>query len=444
MTGLGRQNSTQWDVGDPMRAVRMEAINDEFDDLRSLGTDRGKVVASKGAQLNACDATTGWVASGTGTALAIDSTKYIEGTGSLKLGASGAGTATYTLTTTATDYSYAETMMLSLWHDFDLQSSITSVTVKIGSDSSNYKHNTITLSDEDYGNWKYRHELAIDSMSDVGSPDMANVDYFVIEYLVTGTIGSGKILIDDIRVSDLAVDIGAFTANVGGTVVNYAGITHQTITASSTNYIMLSAGGSLVINTTGFLGVNAQVAEVVTDTNSITSIAMKRQEIVGGTFGGGTDLVRVESVDTDSLGGVKQVLVGNSLATEMTGSANCAIWFDFIMPHSIEAGADLYLKLVYDMSTAETSKIVQIDMDYWVVSDAGDTTPAGTTGSTSDDISVPNTAETLDIYTATNNKISSANVQPGRLVTVKLTRDVSAGSSHSGKIRIFGIEMYQA
>ncbi len=262
----------------------MEDINLEFDDIRANGTDRGQVRESKGSQINSCDAITGWAVSGVATPLAIDTTKFLEGTASLKLGATGVGVSTNELTIGSVDYSAKKYALLDLWHDFDLQSSITSVEFRIGSDSSNYKSIAISLTNPDFGNWKQRHKMLISAMSDTGTPVMTAVTYVAVVYTVTAAIGAGKILVDDIRISNLAVDIAPLTANVGGIIQDYAGITEQAITDAATNYIQISDAGTLLVNTTGFLTTHARIAEVVAAGGVITSIALKRQETVGGDF----------------------------------------------------------------------------------------------------------------------------------------------------------------
>jgi len=74
----------------------------------------------------------------------------------------------------------------------------------------------------------------------------------------------------------LTINVGAGTLLNGSAIVNYAGASAQAVAANQTNYIQLTAAGSLVINTSGFVAGNMPLAEVVTNGTDITMITDRR------------------------------------------------------------------------------------------------------------------------------------------------------------------------
>ena len=84
--------------------------------------------------------------------------------------------------------------------------------------------------------------------------------------------------------------------NQAGIATSYAGAASQAVTASSTNYVYLTNGGTLTVNTTGFPStptLYVPLAVVVAGSSTITSIADSRVclPVVGTGFlplGGGT------------------------------------------------------------------------------------------------------------------------------------------------------------
>lgn len=74
----------------------------------------------------------------------------------------------------------------------------------------------------------------------------------------------------------LTINVGAGYFIFGSTNVTFAGASAQAVTAASTNYVQLKIDGSLVVNTTGYLGGHIPLATVVTDGTDITSITDTR------------------------------------------------------------------------------------------------------------------------------------------------------------------------
>lgn len=446
MAGIGAQHSKQWQPNDPVRASRLEDLNEEMLDIRTIGHDRGLVRKSSGEQVNSCDSATGWVASGVGTAVAIDTAKFLEGAGSLKIGASGAGTAIYTLTQTAQDYSTKLKLFFDLWFDYSTYGDITSVTVKIGSDASNYKSATVTINDDDYGDWKKRVEVTIASMSDTGSPDMANVDYFAIEVAVTDAVAAGLILLDDIRVADLAVDVGAFTANVGGTILNVSAISELDLADDDTNYVEVNTSGTVSVNQSGFNSNQANLAEVVTSSGEITSITVKRADVVGGDFNAITTPFIVDEVDNDETNPVlnRQLYTSttNLPALGLVNATTSSFWFDFILPAGWSASTDIIFDLTYSASVGSNNFVMQLE--YWVVEDGGDTTPASATDTVTETIAAPASTEVIKKVTTTTLKIAAADLAAGAHIVCRMSRLGSDGSdSNTGEMYLHGCQAYQ-
>ncbi len=447
MPGIGLQHSKQWQPNDPVRATRLEDFNSEISDIRSVGHDRGLVRESKGVQLNACDATTNWAASGVATALAIDTDKKLEGTGSLKIGASGAGTATYTYTPAPQNYSTKKKLLLDLWFDYVTYGSITSVTVKIGSDSSNYKYSAITINADDYGDWKKRVELVISSMSTTGAPNMAAVDYFAIDIVVTGAIEAGRILIDDIRVADLAVDIAAFTANVGGTIINVSEVSELDLTDSATNYIEVSTAGTVSVNTSAFTADQANLAIVVTSGGAISSISVKRADVVGGQFSSGGTPIMINEVDNETTARViNRLLHTTNTNIKIIGFPNgrtASCWFQFQLPDTYSASTDI----IFDLTLISTigGGNLRMQLDYWIVADGGDTTPTtNPTGTTNETIAAPAAVETLKKVTTSTLKVPGVDLSAGALVICKLSRLGADGAdTATGEMQLATLQAYQ-
>jgi len=83
--------------------------------------------------------------------------------------------------------------------------------------------------------------------------------------------------------SFLATDAGGLNIDVGSGyfvtddgVVTYAGVSGQAMTDDATNYVMLDTDGTLVVNTTGWVGSHTPIAIVTTVSGDITSVADAR------------------------------------------------------------------------------------------------------------------------------------------------------------------------
>lgn len=132
---------------------------------------------------------------------------------------------------------------------------------------------------------------------------------------------------------NVAVAAGVFE-NRAGAKVTYGGASSHAMTASTTNYVYLTDGGTLTVNTTGFPSTgtyHVPLATVVAGSSSITSIVDSRVAFgsVGGTngtfvgtlivqSGGGTSALTVNA-STPAIGFFNATPVG-----QQTGGAATA------------------------------------------------------------------------------------------------------------------------
>ena len=163
--------------------------------LRTLQID--SPLLNTGIILNECDSLTGngtW--SGTATNLSIDNVNYAAGSGSL----------TFNLTATASSYvettiptgidltAHENQSVMFFWVYLPVAANFTSVSLRWGSDSSNYWDTgniSTTQSDTVFQNgWNLISFPWVDS-STTGSPDVTSVTYMRVTYNTNGTAQTG-------------------------------------------------------------------------------------------------------------------------------------------------------------------------------------------------------------------------------------------------------------
>ncbi len=127
---------------------------------------------------------------------------------------------------------------------------------------------------------------------------------------------------------------------------------------------------------------------------------------------------------------VSNDFVGNWPVICFDGSSDTAVWFTFRNPR---AGYDYKLKLEGMMDTAEASKAISMNIEYYVVAANGDMTPAAATGSGEDEITTPDDAEERLSHSGVNLKIAGGYLSEANMVIlVKLWRDVDGTASNHG------------
>jgi len=148
-----------------------------------------------------------WIETGTGTNPTRSTADYQEGSIAASFGWTGSGTATFTATTTSVDASLLTGATsgavtkgyLSCWIKFSDYTTITTVTLRVGSASS---HNIfLALSFNPYelqatNEWQQLY-IPLTSMTLLGTPDWTALDYARVTVAETGT---SSLLIDGLRI----------------------------------------------------------------------------------------------------------------------------------------------------------------------------------------------------------------------------------------------------
>lgn len=168
-------------------------------------TALGKKIPISGTEtVDDCE-TADWT-DGTDTASALNSTTFKKGSNSLsvaKTGTSGTS-ATISKTTTSVDFTDKDLWLWLYVEDVsDLVSTGTAVTIRFGSDSSNYYYLDIAVGSLEDG-W---NAIMFDSSSatgTTGSPVITACDYTALIYNVddaADTVAADRILLDDVKVA---------------------------------------------------------------------------------------------------------------------------------------------------------------------------------------------------------------------------------------------------
>lgn len=152
-----------------------------------------------------CEATTGWTDSADMT-VSLNTTTFKEADGSLNLTKDGTGSASASTskTTTSRDFTSKE---LELWYyvddttTLDLHATSNCLTIRFGSDSSNYYQWTVDKASLSTG-WNRISGLTSATATVVSSPTITACDYTFIQVTATGsgdTWAAGKVAMDDIK-----------------------------------------------------------------------------------------------------------------------------------------------------------------------------------------------------------------------------------------------------
>lgn len=141
------------------------------------------------------------------------------------------------------------------------------------------------------------------------------------------SLGALAVTLTEVPSASLNVAVaGGVYRKADGTLATYAGAASQAMTTAATNYVYLTDGGTLTVNTSGFPATNhVRLAVVVAGASTITSITDARVShrsegvttylaLAGGTF---SDSGGVVTVETGTTNGVK---IGGS------SSSKLALW----------------------------------------------------------------------------------------------------------------------
>lgn len=143
------------------------------------------------AWLDTMGSTTDWTAVGTGSGLTVDETVYYNSPAALRFTLTGSGTGTLTKTINRLDISDYENVCVGfLAIRTPSIANLTSISLKVGSDSSNYDE--ITATQGFLGAWTVNDWLLVafdfSGATSTGTPDWDNIDYVQISVAHTGTI----------------------------------------------------------------------------------------------------------------------------------------------------------------------------------------------------------------------------------------------------------------
>lgn len=198
-------------------------------------TKYGKPLPDSVELINACDAVTDWAVANDATNLTLDTTNEIRGTGALNfdMAAYSAGQGTLTLTAGSTVDISAEKGYVGFWVNFPTgyTTDLTSIQLRIGSDSSNYYSWTLTNPPEGENTFIV---LQFADATTTGLPDDAAIDY--TQFIITtaaGYTGYTDFIIDDIR---------CYSANSTKPVTS---IFHWQNDTTLVNYLLAVAGSNM-------------------------------------------------------------------------------------------------------------------------------------------------------------------------------------------------------
>jgi hypothetical protein len=155
--------------------------------------------------VDSCDATTGWTA-GANTTRSVNTSTYKEGTGSLNMYVSSSATSgSMDKTTTSVDFTSKDLwqfVYISAALYANLLSTGAALTIRFGSDSSNYYYRTWTKAQLASG-WNYLMFNTTTATGTTGSPAIAACDYYYVSYAraAAGTDSAGDFIIDDLKVA---------------------------------------------------------------------------------------------------------------------------------------------------------------------------------------------------------------------------------------------------
>jgi len=214
--------------------------------------------------IDTCQATTGWTAGGTISSLTTSQAIYYQNNASLRFTLStGTGNLSKTLQSSLdmNDYENVGVAFLALQIPANV-SNLTSVTLRIGTDSSNYS--TVTVTNPFIGSFQDNlwQLTAFDfsTATNVGTPDWSNINYVNVIYVASGNISNvymGTLFMALPTPSQILFQTAAIFLPTGSTTPSVS-ITNNadTIILNDAAYNIFLYEGALAIleNTSGAMG----------------------------------------------------------------------------------------------------------------------------------------------------------------------------------------------
>lgn len=136
--------------------------------------------------------------------------------------------------------------------------------------------------------------------------------------------------------------------------------------------------------------------------------------------------IEINSMQGDTTSPPTSGLVGLNPCLNFNDATDQIAYFNFMIPEDCATGFDIVCEIAYCMASANTTDDVVLGLDANSVADAGDATPA-TESATTQTITVPDTAEIMDIVTTSTLKIPTAMLAANNVISCKFYRDANAG-----------------
>jgi len=218
-------------------------------DFANADTDLENPVPITGTeQIDDADATTGWVA-GTDSAITLNTTTFQQGTGALNLAKTGTSgtTGSMSKTTTSLDFtSKSFSVLINIQTLADLVASGTAISLRFGSDSSNYFQFDVAIGSLVAGINIIQFTSAT-ATSTTGAPVITACDFTEIIFnvdLAADLMAAGDFIVDDIKLASTDDFFKDFEA-VPAVDTSLDQISHDSrVTTIELNGILISEGGS--------------------------------------------------------------------------------------------------------------------------------------------------------------------------------------------------------
>ena len=126
---------------------------------------------------------------------------------------------------------------------------------------------------------------------------------------------------------------------------------------------------------------------------------------------------------------------------DYAGSSDGAAWYTFHFPSTLDDSKDINLLMVYNLDGSDDSKIVTIQVAYWVYGNTTTPVEGVPTATNSDNIST-GVSQNAQRQSTTLTAISNSNLTAGHTITLRILRDST--DTYSGTFQMLYLYMYQS
>lgn len=156
-----------------------------------------------------------------------------------------------------------------------------------------------------------------------------------------------------------------------------------------------------------------------------------------------TDWERIHGLtvlaDPDPRYAPTQVLLNYGPAVKFDAAVDNNLYINFTVPRNIDPAQNIICNIVYCMDVTEAASNLKIDMSYHVLA-PGDNVMTATAVDRTITLVPPTDAHDIAAYTSTDLYIKANSVND--LINIKLSRDTSVASNHSGNFYISDLSFY--